>query len=359
MPYRFFPSKAGRISGISMFLLLALFLFGGCSASSKKQGPASRSMESIYEENGVPVRLRTVALEPFAAYLKYPATLKARLESAATASLSEVVRKTNAQVGDYARKDEVIVALSGDNANYQQAKAAFETAEATYARYKAMFESSDISPQDFDNVKVQYAQAKAAFKTMDDIVNVKAPIDGYITRLDAQVSDNVYPGAPLFTVSNLDSIDAKLYVANDEARTVKTGQAALIEEGGQAFRGEVTQVSLIMDPQRKAIPVTASFANRGSFLTGGITTDVSLEVYRSSAIVVKQKEILRQNDTYYAFVVEAGIAKRRELKFGRRDGLSYEVLAGLEPGEKLVVEGAQSLGDGVKVRLADAPASSN
>jgi membrane fusion protein, multidrug efflux system len=358
MSNRSFLQKTGLPIGIAVCALSALLICSACSNSKKSQG-VSRSMESIYKEDGVPVALRTAAEEPFATYLKYPATLKARMESAATASLAEVVRKTNAQVGDYVRKDDVIVALSGDNANFQQAKAALDTAEASYARYKTMFESSDISPQDFDNVKAQYAQARAAFKTMDDFVNVKAPIDGYITRLDVHPSDNVGPGAPLFTVSSLDAIDAKLYVTGDEARMVKVGQAALIEEGGRAFRGAVTQVSIIMDPQRKAIPVTASFANRGSFLTGGISTDVSLEVYRSLAIVVMQKEIVRQNDTYYTFVVEEGVAKRRELKLGRRDGLRYEILAGLERGDKLVAEGAQSLGDGVKVRVVDLQSASN
>ena len=129
-------------------------------------------------------------------------------------------------------------------------------------------------------MKMQYAQAKSAFKTMDDIINVKAPIDGYVTALNVQVTDNVYPGAPLFTVSNLDAIEAKLYVTPEEARTVRTGQAALIEEDGQAARGAVTQVSMIMDPLHKAFPVTASFANQGFALTSGITADVALEVYR-------------------------------------------------------------------------------
>ncbi len=333
-----------------LVLLLALACIG-CSASSGGGKQASRSMEQIYKEEGVPVRVRTLATESFSAYLKYPSTLKARLESTATASIPEVVREVHARVGDHVHKDDVIVSLSQDNANYQQAKAARDTAEATYARFKTMYESSNVSAQDFDNVKVQYAQAMSAFKTMDDIVNVKAPIDGYVTALNVQITDNVYPGAPLFTVSNLDAIEAKLYVTAEEVHTVRTGQAALIEEDGQATRGTVTQVSMIMDPQRKAFPVTASFANPGFVLTSGITADVALEVYRAPAIVVKQKELVRQTDTWYAFVVNGDVAQRRTLKVGRQDGLRFEVLDGLKAGDQLVTEGAQSLNDGAKVRV--------
>jgi membrane fusion protein, multidrug efflux system len=345
---------------IAFALALSLLALAACSAPGKaKEARAARNMEEIYKQEGIPVRLRSLAKEPFSAYLKYPATLKAKLESSATASVSEVVREVRRQVGDYVQKDEVVVELSRENANYQQARAALDTAEASYARYKSMFDKSDISPQDFDNVKAQYAQAKAGFKTIDDIVNVKAPIAGYVTRLDARISDNTYPGSPLFTVSNLDSIEARLYVTGEEARMARRGQAALIEEGGRSLRGIVTQVSLIMDGQRKAFPVTASFSNPGSYLTSGVTTDVALEVYSSSAIVVSQKELLRQNDKYYAFVGEEGVAKRRELRLGRREGLRYEVLAGLNPGDELVSEGAQSLVDGVKILSVDPPIASN
>jgi RND family efflux transporter MFP subunit len=342
----------------AMILLLVLTCMG-CAVSSRSGTPASRSMEQIYREDGFPVRVRTLATESFSAYLKYPATLKARLESAAAASIPEVVREVHARVGDHVLKDDVIVSFSQDNANYQQARAARDTAEATYARFRTMYESSNISAQDFDNVKVQYAQATSAFKNMDNIINVKAPIDGYVTALNVQVTDNVYPGAPLFTVSNLDAIEAKLYVTTEEARTVRTGQAALIEEDGQSARGTVTQVSLVMDPQRKAFSVTASFANRGFVLTSGITEDVALEVYHAPAIVVKEKELVRQIDTWCAFVVHGDTAQRRALKIGHQDGLRFEVLDGLKPGDKLVTEGAQGLNDGTKVRVvstADNPA---
>jgi len=343
---------------IPTILLLALACIG-CGVSSGGGNQASRSMEQIYKQDGVPVRVRTLARESFSAYLKYPATLKARLESAATASIPEVVREVRARVGDRVRKGDVIVSFSQDNANYQQAKAARDTAEASYARFKTMYETSNISAQDFDTMKMQYAQAKSAFKNMDDIINVKAPIDGYVTALNVQVTDNVYPGAPLFTDSNLNAIEAKLYVTPEEARTVRTGQAARIEEDGQAARGVVTQVSLIMDPLHKAFPVTASFANQGFALTSGITADVALEIYRAPAIVVKQKELVREIDTCYAFVVNGDTAQRRALKVGHQDGLTFEVLDGLKPGDKLVTEGAQSLNDGTKVRVMSTAASAD
>jgi len=339
-----------RLHTLALLSVIVIAFVASCGGARAAIG--SKSMAQIYAEEGMPVAVKRIALEPFSVYLQYPATLQARSQAAAAASLNEVVREIHGKVGDFVHRDDVVVRLSQDNANYQQAKTALESAQATYERFKTMFANSAVSPQDFDAVKVRYAQAEAGFKTIDDMINVKAPIDGYLTRLDAQVSDNVYPGAPLFTVSRLDAIDAKIWVGADEIGQIKTGQSAVVDGVGPKMDGSVAQVALVMDAQRRAFPVTVSFANPRFILSSGAMADVSVEVYRSQAIVVSQAELLREGGTYYAFVVENGQARRRELSLGRQSGLSFEVLGGLKVGEELVAEGAQELSDGVKVREA-------
>ncbi|MGO8693344.1 MAG: efflux RND transporter periplasmic adaptor subunit [Rectinemataceae bacterium] len=335
------------LAGLS---LSSLALFGACVAA--KAQTAQKSMEQIHAEEGMPVKVRRIVLEPFSVYLQYPATLNARSEAAVSASLPEVVREIHGAVGDFVHRDDVIVRFSQDNATYQQAKVALESAKATYKRFNTMFENSAVSPQDFDAVKVQYAQAQAGFKTIDDMINLKAPIDGYITRLDVQVSDNVNPGSPLFTVSRLDAIEAKLWVGADEIRRIRTGQVAVVEGMGTPLRGAITQVALVMDARQKAFPVTATFADPLFALASGGSADISVEVYRSDAVVAHLDELIHEGGDYYAFVVEKGVAQRRKLTMGRQSDLSFEIVDGLRPGDELVTEGAQNLSDGTKIRIA-------
>ncbi|MDA8425453.1 MAG: efflux RND transporter periplasmic adaptor subunit [Treponema sp.] len=344
---RRFPPPIIFLAGLS---LASPFLFSACVAA--KTETAQKSMEQIHAEEGMPVKVRRLALEPFSVYLQYPATLNARSEATASASLPEVVREIHGAVGDLVRRHEVIVQFSQDNANYQQATVALESAKAAYERFKTMFDNSAVSPQDFDAVKVQYAQAQAGFKTIDDMINVKAPIDGYLTQLDVQVSDNVNPGTPLFTVSKLDAIEAKLWVGANEIRQIKTGQTAVVHDMGTPLRGTVTQVALVMDARQMAFPVTATFADPRFALAGGGSADISVEVYRSEAIVAHLNELVQEGGKYYAFVVENGVARRRELSLGRRSDLSYEILGGLRSGDELVTQGAQGLSDGMKVQIA-------
>lgn len=330
--------------------LAALVLFGACSAS--KSSTSIESMEQIYARQGVPVAVRRIALEPFSVYLEYPASLQAHSEAAATASLAEVVRHIHAEVGEHVRRGQVIVQMSQDNPSYLQAKAALDNARDSYERFKTMYANSAISPQDFDTMKARYVQAQAAFKAIDDMINVKAPIDGYLTRLDARVSDNVYPGSPLFTVSNLGSIDAKLWVGASEIGQIKVGERAYVDGIGPRLDGTVTQVALVMDPRRSAFPVSVRFDNPSFQLSSGAVADVSIDVYHAQAIAVNRNELIREGKSYYAFVVNDGRAQRRELELGRQSELSFEVLGGLNVGDELVTKGAQELSDGAKVRVA-------
>ncbi len=337
---------------------VALSLLISCGSEEKKNGMNLKSMEQIHQAEGVPVKTRKIQVSPFNVFLKYPATVRARSESNATAALNDVVRNIYFNIGDYVEKDQVVLTFSKDNPTYQQALSAFENAESAFKRSRHLLENKGISQQNFDNAKTQYEVARANLKAADDMVNVKAPISGSITHLAVQVTDNREPGNPLFTVSNLDFMEAKIWVSAQEIGEIRRGQKAEIEWLGNTIAGTVTRVNLIMDSEKKAFQVIAEFRNPKKILTSGITADVSIETYaKPDAIVVSRKELVRENDKFYAFVAKDGTAVRREVGIGRGEGFSLEVLSGLAPGDLLITEGAHHVNDGDKIQTEpDGPA---
>jgi RND family efflux transporter MFP subunit len=253
-------------------------------------------------------------------------------------------------MGNPVRKDQIVMTFSQDTPSYQQARANYENARATYERMKNLFENKGISQQAFDNAKTQCDVAKANFKARDDEVNVKAPIEGCITRLDAQVSDRVRSGDRLFTVSNLNTVEARIWVSASEIGLVETGRPVSTEWLGRRFSGKISQVNLIMDPEMKAFLVLAEFDNPEHLLTSGITTDVSIETYRNEkALTVQRKEIIQEDDGPYAYVASSQNAEKRKLTIGRTQGLELEVLAGLELGDLLISEGSRQVRESGKI----------
>ena len=333
-------------------LAAALLLFAACSGSSKNE--EAKSMSRIYDEEGVPVNVREMQPEQFSVFLKYPAQFNARTESTAYASLSEVVRQVHVKVGDYVERDQSVVSFSLDNPKYQQAKLSLESAQSAFNRTKALFEQNGVSRQDYDNAKTQYDLAGEGFKSIRDLVEVEAPISGYITQLNVKETSNVSPGDALFTVSNMDGYEALFYVTPMEIDKVRTGAQTVIDSGTEVLKGHVSEVALNLDAKKKAFPARAYFDGSPRSLVSGMSVDIAVESYSNpAALVVSRKDLIQTGEGWYAFIARGEKAARTKLVIGQARGLELEVLEGINPGDLLITDGSRNLADSTPIRVVD------
>lgn len=336
-------------------LILSLISLSGCLFSQKKE-VGFKSMEQLHQENGVPVKIEQVRPVEFGTTLKYSATLKARSEAVCYARIAEVVQDVHFNVGDYVRKDEIVVTFPEDNqtTQYHQIKAGYELAEATYKRMQKLYQEGVISKQELDSARTNFEVAKANLNATDDAIRVKAPLSGYITQLNVKPTDNVSPGTPLFTVSNLDLIEAQIWASSKEANQIKVGQKVTLEWDGKLVEGSVAQVSQIMDPNRKAFSVKAVFKNTDKILTSGITADISIQTYNNEqAVVVRRRNLVEEDGKRFVYIVNNGKAFKRQISTGKEQGALVEVKSGLKPGEFIIVEGNTMVTDQTKVNIVN------
>jgi RND family efflux transporter MFP subunit len=270
--------------------------------------------------------------------------LQAQSESTAYASLNDVVRKINVKVGDRVERDQVILSFSQDNKDYQRARLSYENAKRTYERSSALFTAADISRQEFDTARTQYELAQAAFEVASDMINVKSPITGTVTRLDVHITENARPGTPLFTVAGASGFEARFYVGAGEIDRIKTGARVYAGAPEQNIEGRISQVSLMMDSAKQAFPVIAYFDSGYRNLVSGMGVDVAVETYHNDrALVLSRSELVRTGAGYAAFIADDGVAKQVAVELGVVSGLRYEVRSGLYEGNLLVYEGQQRL----------------
>jgi RND family efflux transporter MFP subunit len=339
----------------SALLVPGVFVFGIFAVScswSKEPSEAAASMERLYAEQGRPVSVRRLESEDFSVYLKYPTIVYAASESTAYAELADVVRSISAKVGDTVRQDDIIVSFSAANQSLRLATLAHEAALVAFNRSSALFENNDISRQDYEQVRTQYEIARADLKAANDMVYVKAPISGTITWINVHVTENVYPGMPLFTVSGRGGYEARFYVGASEIDRIQTRARAFINDPSEKIEGRVTQVSFTMDSQRQAFPVTAFFETVGNKLVSGMGVDLSVETYRNEkAIVLFRQELIETNEGYTAFVADQNTARQVAVTVGYQRGLRLVVASGLSEGDMLISEGARSLRPNEKINV--------
>ena len=138
-----------------LLAITALSLYG-CG-----EGQASKNMEQLYSEKGIPVKTEIVEPRVFVKNLEYNAVITGVKESSAFATLTDKIETINYEVGDLVEKDAVVLTFPTDNptAQYFQAKLTYKNAEATFDRMKSFYDAGGLSQQDYENAETSFRVA--------------------------------------------------------------------------------------------------------------------------------------------------------------------------------------------------------
>lgn len=264
-------------------------------------------------------------------------------------------------MGDYVEKDSIVLSFPTDNPNarYFQAKVAYENGEATFKPTKDYYDSGGLFKQGFDNAKTSYEVARADWESVRQSVKVEAPISGVLTRMNYLESENVKKDDELFTITQIDRLKARLWVADTEITDFRKGQKATARWNGTTLEGRVVQVDLSMNAEHQAFGVVVEFDNSGLKVRSGVTAKIEVATYHNNdAVVVARKNVANDGSADYVFVANGGTAQKRVVQLGRKNGLEVEVTRGLQAGDVLITEGQLHLEDGTKIKIIDSEKSS-
>lgn len=336
-----------------IIVMLGLIVVLGFSSCTKEKKEA-KSMEQIYKEEGVPVRTKTVCLTEFNTVLSFNSVLTGIKESTAYASMGDKVEKILVKVGDFVKQDQELVTFPTDSpsARYFQAKVAFENARTAFERIDNLYKSGGISLQDRDNARARFEVAKADWDTVRQMIKVKAPISGYVTRVHVAETDNVDRDMPLVTISNTERMKTSIWVSEDEIFDIEKDMPATATWKGNQIRGNVVEVDSAMNVMKKAFRALVEFKNPDNLLKAGTTVEINItSSSKPNAVVVELKNILKEQDEYFVYLVKDGKAEKRKVVPGKQQVLDVEILEGLNLGDELVVEGQMLLENGSKVKV--------
>jgi len=335
-----------------MVILILSVILSGCS----RQDTTARSMEQIYEEDGIPVRVDTVRYQTFQKNLAYFARLSGVKEATKSAIIGGKIERINARVGDRVAANQVIIEMdqTSPGFQYEQAKAAFENAEKTYHRMKAMLEAGETAQANYDGAEAQYLVAKRNYETQRKLLFIDAPFDGTVVDIKVRAGDNVQGDTYLFTIADLDKMHARLWVTEQELSLLRTGMTAMTQFNNKTYRGRITEIALAADPYKQAFYVDVEFGNPGRELRSGITMNIEIRVYENaSAIIVPRNLVMRDTSGEFVYVMENDIAVKRYISNGNSSGIDYEISSGLNVGDLIITHGASMVDAGSRVRLVE------
>jgi RND family efflux transporter MFP subunit len=263
-----------------------------------------------------------------------------------------------------------------------QAEARFGKTELDIKRYAPLVKDKAISQEEYDNAVQANIEAKAAVASAKaqvaqaqlnlEFTRITSPIDGIASIAKAQIGDLVGPaGGELTTVSTIDPIKAYFNVSEQSyinfTRSFETEsarsehiahlEAELILADGTLYsrKGIIHAVDRSVGLTTGALRVEARFPNPNNALRPGQFARVRVKTdSKQNSVLVLNRAVSELQGSYQVAVVDSDNKVHiQPVRVGERSGNHCIIESGLEPGQRVVVEGIQKIRDGIVVNVTN------
>ena len=383
----------GRNGGMAMrivktLLVLALLgaaaFYGGAFFGGRSESKAAAPRQQ--QPQAPLVMLRAVERADLAVGREYIGRVEAIQSVSLKPRISGQIEEVHFKEGSMVKEGDPLFTI--DDRSYRATlalrRAELSKAEANYDRalkYNKRLQSADarsVSASDRDMAESDVLQGRAIVEQARAALQI-AQIDLGYTKIAAPISGQV--GKALFTKGNyvtpssgalttivqIDPVRVSFALPDrdflDQIKAFRTSESAVYDAtlrlpNGDAYpeKGVRDFESNMMDEKTGTMMLNLRFRNAGGLLVPGAMVRVSAKPANSRvASVIPQETLLADEKGDFVYVVDdKNVAHQRRVKIGTQFGSSYEILSGLEPGEKIVWRGLQSVRPEAPVRPAEA-----
>ena len=326
------------------------------------EGHAGEIVFSEAQQEAFGIVVEEAALRPFSSVVRASGTILAAngeeaIISATTSGVFHFSGKALTE-GSYVSKGAVFAVINTQNVDggdpVSKARAALETAEKEYQRDVELLKDNIISISHYDQSKLEYEQAKAAYEALTrggysgNGLNVLAPLSGYIQNIYVSEGQYVNTGEALAVLSQNKKLQLRAELPEKYYSSLKDIVSAnFVTSDGKVWSLEELggrMLSYSRSSSNHFLPVTFEFDNRVSAAPGSYV-DVYLKGReQKDAIVVPVEAVTESQGIYNVFIQhEEDAFLKRTVELGPSDGINVQVLSGLNPGDKVVVKGAMQI----------------
>jgi membrane fusion protein (multidrug efflux system) len=258
--------------------------------------------------------------------------------------------------------------LIADEAQY---RADSEVAHTNYLRMAGAREKSPdlVVPETVDNLRQAWEVASAKLQRAQTLLQysrLMAPFSGVVTAryvdpgsyIPAATAGASPQSAAVLTLMDFSRVRIQVFVPELEVPFISNGvpvQITVEALPGKVLSGSVTRFANALDETTKTMLAEIELPNMTGTVRPGMYASVRLELERKhDALIVPVSTLLVEKAGSSVFTVADGKAKKIPVQTGFNDGTNVEILNGIQPAEKVIVIGKQTLSDGQPVAVEGA-----
>lgn len=287
--------------------------------------------------------------------------LLTQMQISRNAALQNTVNKLNQMTDVQSQLTEAERIYKLDKHLYEQKAIGlqeFKTAENNYNYLKQKKQLTDqILQQDSISTKQQLEQAKQSYegsqnalavmrKKVGDLV-VRAPVDGQLTSLDAEIGQSKHEGERLGQIDVLSGFKVRVDVDEHYISRIFTGLTGDFTFANKSYKLRITKVFTQVTNNRFQVDMLF-VGDVPEGIRRGQTLQILLALSdETTAVLVPKGGFFQQTGGNWIFKVnESGtMAYKVDIQLGRQNPDYYEVLQGLKPGDKVVTSSYENYGN--------------
>jgi RND family efflux transporter MFP subunit len=254
------------------------------------------------------------------------------------------------------------------------AQSQLRLAELTHARYTSLLAQESVSQQEFDVVQARLESAQTALGSAESAQRqaeanlagavavatgadlalgyamITAPVSGVVTERLVDAGALATPGGPLLRLEEAGSYRLEVAVPESLQGAVEVGQVVPLEidapwavsaaSAGAAVEGAIVEIVPSVDVRSRTFTVKIALPDLGGIRSGQHGRAL-LPGDTRTALLVPASAVVERGQLRLAWIDEGGHARRRAVTLGDMRSTSYDVLSGLEAGDRVIVDPAR------------------
>ncbi|MEN6567087.1 MAG: efflux RND transporter periplasmic adaptor subunit [Veillonellales bacterium] len=305
----------------------------------------------------------------------YAGEVRGRYESQLAFQVTGKIIKRNVQLGSIVNAGDVLMQMdakdiqqtvNSNSAQVYSAQSQLRLAESNLSRYRQLLDSGAISHAQYDQYVNAYDAAAAAVQQAAaqytqganqlDYTLLTADQSGVVSAITAEAGQVVSAGQAVVTVVQDGEREIEISVPENRLEELKTAgrfQATFWALPNVTLNGKVREIAPMADPTTRTFKVRISLLNPPPSVKLGMTATVSLAVSAAQpAFSIPLSALYQTGDTPAVWIVSDNILTLRPIQTGSFGNGTIQVLAGLQPGDRIVSAGVHKLEEGQRVKIA-------
>lgn len=289
----------------------------------------------------------------------------------------------NVQAGDAVKAGTVLAVVKDDTyrnslakaqSELQNSRASLSKTNADFTRYTHLMEERVVSKADYDAAKQQYESARASVGASQaavqqaqvdlDDCKLKSPMSALVLDRKIEVGTLVAPNTFGFQIGDTSKVKVVFGVPGAIVGDLKPGAeitASVDAFPGQTFKGAISKVAAVADPNARVFDIEATIPNSDGRLRVGMIAALHLPAaaQAKSVLVVPTRAIVRPPDDpkgYAVYVADKDadgkmVATLKKVEIGPVVGDQVSVESGLDAGAQVIIRGADIVSNGASINV--------